>query len=60
MTKLKKRLITLLISLGLILSGLIISTPKVFSDPQEPQCVCAECNYACGSGHASNCSYKPK
>ncbi len=34
-------------------SGLIISTPEpVFSQAPEPQCVCAECGYRCGSGHA--------
>lgn len=42
--------------------GLIITTPEpVFSQAPEPQCVCAECGYRCGSGHATSCSsYRPK
>jgi len=42
--------------------GLVINTPEpAFSQP-EPTCVCAECGYKCGSGHATTCSsyQKPK
>lgn len=42
----------------LVLSGLIMSTTTVFSEPIN--CVCAGCNRPCGSGHASNCPYSPK
>lgn len=54
-------LIMLLVLSGVAGSGLIISTPEpVFSQAPEPQCVCAECGYRCGSGHAESCSYRPK
>lgn len=33
-------------------------TGPVFAQPPEPQCVCAYCGRACGSGHASWCKYK--
>jgi hypothetical protein len=55
MTKVKKMILTLSVLSGITLSGLILSMPMVFSQ-QEPQCVCAECGYKCGSGHASTCS----
>jgi len=51
----KKYFYTMLIT-TLILSGLLINTVTVFSAPQEPNCVCAECDHKCGSGHASSCS----
>jgi hypothetical protein len=55
----KKCFYTILITI-LVLSGLLISTATVFSEPQEPNCVCAECNQKCGTGHASTCSSNPK
>lgn len=65
MSKAKKRFITLIASAGLVLSvfvvsGLMVSTPKVYSEIPEPNCVCDGCGYTCGSGHASHCIYKPK
>lgn len=55
-------LIAVLVLSGTVISGLILSTPQpAFSEAPEPQCVCAECGYACGSGHATTCSsYRPK
>ncbi|MDD2318953.1 MAG: hypothetical protein PHO83_02775 [Geobacteraceae bacterium] len=56
----KKRLVTLLVSSGLLLLGLLVSTQRVYSEIPEPQCVCDGCGYACGSGHSSTCIYKPQ
>lgn len=54
--------IALLVLSGTVISGIILSTPQpAFSEAPEPNCVCAECDYACGSGHATTCSsYRPK
>lgn len=50
-----KKCFNLLFTLLLVLSALIISPATV-----ESGCVCAECGRPCGSGHASNCKYRPK
>jgi len=55
MTRTRKLIITLVAISGILFSGLMLSGTPVFSQ-QEPQCVCAECGYKCGSGHASTCS----
>jgi hypothetical protein len=55
----KKYFYTMLITI-LVLSGLIIGAVTVFSEAPEPNCVCAECNQKCGTGHASTCSSNPK
>ena len=55
----KKNFYRMLIT-ALVLSGLIIGAVTVFSEAPEPKCVCAECGYSCGSGHASTCSSSPK
>jgi hypothetical protein len=39
-----------------VLSVLAMATIPAVSEPQEPQCVCAECGNPCGSGHTSTCS----
>ena len=47
---------------GALVSGVILSTPQTaYSQAPEPKCVCAECGYPCGSGHAKSCSfYRPR
>jgi len=55
----KKNFYRMLIT-ALVLSGLIIGAVTVFSEAPEPKCVCAECGYSCGSGHASTCSSSSK
>lgn len=35
----------------------LLSTHFVAAQIPEPNCVCAYCNYPCGSGHSSNCKY---
>jgi len=60
MTKLTLGRIPLLASSALLLSILLWGASKASANPPEPQCVCAECGTACGSGHASTCSSRPK
>ncbi|MFA6008358.1 MAG: hypothetical protein WC799_00135 [Desulfobacteraceae bacterium] len=53
----KKFFYPIVITLAVI-SVFAMATIPAFSNPEEPQCVCAECGNACGSGHASTCSSK--
>jgi hypothetical protein len=56
----KQRRLGLLASFGLLIAGVVLSSPQVFANPPEPQCVCAECGTPCGSGHTAACSAKAK
>lgn len=58
MTQIMKKYFNPLFTTVLVLSVLIMSTTTVFSEVIN--CVCASCNRPCGSGHASNCPYRPK
>ena len=48
----KKYLFLLLIVVSLVLVGLSVAK----AEAPEPNCVCAECEKPCGSGHATWCS----
>lgn len=52
--------LALVASLWLIPAATVLANAAspVFAQPPEPQCVCAYCDWPCGSGHASWCKYK--
>lgn len=60
MTTSKRSRLAFSISLALLFSGWLLSASQALAVQPEPQCVCAECGKACGSGHTADCSSRPK